>query len=62
MYLWVIQDLKIMQDLTKETPYVRFLAEKAVTVVDDLFISAKEALTNPDPYEYRKQQDGGYAA
>jgi hypothetical protein len=47
--------MKIMQELTKERPYVQFLTEKAVQVMDDVFVHTKISLSGPEPADFRKQ-------
>ena len=54
-----LQDQAIIQALTKERPYLQFLSEKAVTVIDDTFLGIKEQLTAPDPSEYRRRMKEG---
>lgn len=53
------EDSKIIQELTKERPYIQFLSEKAVTVLDDTFLSLKESITAPDPSEFRRRVKEG---
>lgn len=48
------QDTKIIKELTKERPYLQFLAEKAVVVMDDTYLALKEQFTAPDPAEFRR--------
>lgn len=47
-----------MQDLTREKPYLRVLGEKAVSVVDDLYLGLKESFSGPDIMEYRRSHEG----
>lgn len=47
-----------MQDLTREKPYLRVLGEKAVSVVDDLYLGLKESFGGPDILEYRRSHEG----
>ncbi|GAB5034123.1 nadh dehydrogenase [Nannochloropsis oceanica] len=47
-------DLKIVRELTQERPYFQFLSEKAVTVLDDTYLSLKESWTAPSPSDFRK--------
>lgn len=55
----ITQDAKIITELTKERPYLQFLSEKAVTVLDDTFQAVKEQLTAPDPAEFRRRVKEG---
>ncbi len=47
------EDNLLVQALTKERPYLQFLTEKAVTVLDDTYLGLKESFNAPDPAEYR---------
>lgn len=53
------EDKKIISELTKERPYIQFLTEKAVTVLDDTFLGLKEQLTAPDPSDFRRRLKEG---
>jgi hypothetical protein len=54
------KDAKIIAELTKERPYLQFLSEKAVAVLDDTFLGLKEQFTAPDPAQFRRavKEDG----
>ena len=53
------QDTKIIAELTKERPYLQFLSEKAVAVLDDTFLGLKEKFTAPEPAEFRRSIKDG---
>lgn len=53
------EDNQIIEQLTKERPYIQFLTEKAVTIIDDTYLGLKEQFTAPDPAELRRNKKAG---
>jgi len=53
-----IQDVKLIKELTKPTPFIHFLAQKAVEMIDDIYWHEKTKDLHPDLF--RRQMKEGW--